>query len=166
MNAIFKRRSIRQYTDKEVSDQQIQEILHAGMSAPSAGNQQPWHFVVIKNKQNLAQLAQVSPYSKMLDRAAFAIVVCGDINRQKYEGYWVQDCAAATQNMLLQITDMELGGVWLGVHPRPNREQFVRQMFDLPQNINPFAIISAGYPAETKTLADRYKPARVHFEKW
>ncbi len=166
MEAIFKRRSVREYLDKEISDEQINEILHAGMSAPSAGNEQPWHFLVIKDKQKLAELTQLSPYSKMLNTASAAILVCGDLDRQKHEGYWMIDCAAATENMLIEITHLQLGAVWLGVYPRTERMKFLKDYFHLPQNVEAFALLSIGYPTESYNPINRFASERIHFEKW
>ncbi len=166
MNAIFKRRSIRKYTDKVVSDQQIEKILRAGMAAPSAGNQQPWHFVVIDDRDILNDIPKLHPYSKMLKEASHAIVVCGDVNLQRHEGYWVQDCSAATQNILLMATELGLGSVWLGVYPREDRVKGLKELLSLPENIIPLCIISIGYPAETKEPVDRYDTTRIHKNSW
>ena len=166
MNAIFKRRSIRKYTSKPVTEEQIEKILRAGMAAPSAGNQQPWHFIVIDDKKLLSEIPKFHPYSSMLNEASCAIVVCGDITLQKYEGYWVQDCSAATQNMLLMATELGLGSVWLGVYPREERVVAVKKLLGIPESVIPLCIISIGYPAEKKGLNDRYNESRIHRNKW
>jgi nitroreductase len=166
MDAIFKRRSILEYIEKEVNEEQIAAILHAGMSAPSAGNEQPWHFLVIKNRQKLQELMGLSPYAKMLDKASVAILVCGDLEKQKHEGYWMIDCAAATENMLLEVTHLQLGAVWLGVYPRVERMKFLRDYFSLPNHIEAFSLISIGYPTKEYDSINRYNPERVHWEKW
>jgi nitroreductase len=166
MEAIFKRRSVREYLNKDVTDEQIQKILHAGMSAPSAGNEQPWHFVVIKNKQKLEELTQLSPYAKMLNAANLAILVCGDLNRQKHEGYWMIDCAAATENMLLEITHLQLGAVWLGVYPRIERMKYLKEFFNLPANVEAFSMLSIGYPINSEAIINRFDASRVHLENW
>lgn len=166
MNVIFRRRSIREYTGKKVSDELVEKVLRAGMAAPSAGNQQPWHFIVIDDREILNKIPKVHPYSKMLKNASHAIVVCGDVSLQRYEGYWVQDCSAATQNMLLMATELGLGSVWLGVYPVEERVAGIEQLFNLPEGVIPLSIISIGYPAETKEPADRFNPSRVHKNKW
>ena len=166
MEAIFKRRSIRLYADKEVGDGAIEKILQAAMAAPSAGNVQPWHFIVIKDKETLKKLADFSPYSKMLKTASLAIVVCGDLNLEKHKGYWVQDCSAATENMLIEIAELDLGAVWLGVYPVEERTEYVKKQFKLPDNIIPFSVVSIGYPAQELKSANRYNRQRIHLEKW
>src|SRR5512137_1279521 len=104
MEEIFKRRSVRKFTDQSIKDDLIKKIISAGMAAPSAGNEQPWQFIVIRNKQTLKKVSDCSPFAKVAGNAPVAIVVCGDLSLEKYEGYWVQDCSAAVQNMLLEIT--------------------------------------------------------------
>jgi len=166
IEGIVTRRSIRKYTSKKVSDDQIQIMLKAGMYAPSASNQQPWHFVVITDRMILNKIAEVHPYAKMLTEAQLAILVCGDEERELSKGYWVVDCSAATQNILLAAHDIGLGAVWLGVHPREERKNEIRKLFDLPQNIQPMSIISIGYPNEEKKIPERFKPERIHYNAW
>ena len=116
MDTIFSRRSIRKFKDKTLSKEDLDKIIRAGMVAPSAGNEQPWHCILIDDKKILNEITKVHPYSSMLKEVNYAIVVCGDLTLEKYEGFWVQDCSAATQNMLLMITSLGLGSVWLGTH--------------------------------------------------
>ena len=111
MNAIFNRRSIRKYINKDISEDIINKIIKAGMAAPSAGNEQPWHFILINDKNILNEIPKFHPYSQMLKEVSCAIVVCGDLSLEKYEGFWVQDCSAATQNMLLMAQELGLGSV-------------------------------------------------------
>jgi nitroreductase len=167
MNSIFKRRSVRNYTGESISDEQLQKILHAAMAAPSARNQQPWEFIVVKNKDAFKKIMEVHPYSMMLKEAAAAIIVCG--NEQKnYDGqpYWHVDCAASIQNILLESTELELGAVWLGVYPREDRMKEIADLFELPSHIKPHAIVSIGVPKDTPQPADRYDSTKVHYEKW
>ncbi len=166
MRAILSRRSIRKYTSQPVSEATVEELLQAAMAAPSAGNQQPWHFVVIRDRQVLAQIPQVHPYSSMVPSAQLAILVCGDLQRERHTGYWVQDCSAATQNLLLAAHAKGLGAVWLGVYPREDRMAGLRKMIGLPQHAVPLALIAIGYPAEDKPPAERYDPSRVHQDGW
>ena len=166
MNAIFKRRSIRKYTAGAVADEVITRLLEAGMNAPSAGNQQPWQFVVVKDKATLAKLADASPYAKMTKDAAVAILVCGDLDRETHKGFWVQDCSAATENILIEVTDQGLGAVWLGIYPREDRVTYIRKLLGIPEHIVPFALIPVGHPAETKDASNRYDTSRVHYERW
>lgn len=166
MNAIFRRRSIRRYTQQEVSDTLIKTLLEAGMSAPSAGNQRPWQFVVIKDEAMLQKLSEASPYAKMIPNAAVAILVCGDSEREVHQGFWVQDCSAATENILIEAEDNGLGAVWIGMYPREERVEFLRDILNIPEHIVPFALLSIGYPAETKDTSNRYDESRVHYEQW
>jgi nitroreductase len=166
MNAIRQRRSIRKYTPTEVPEELLIKLLEAAMCAPSAGNQRPWHFVVIRNRPHLQILAEVSPYAKMLSEAAAALLVCGDLSQERHAGFWVQDCAAATENILLEATELGLGAVWLGIYPREDRVAYLRKILHIPEQIMPFALIPVGYPAETKEALQRYEDVRVHWEQW
>ncbi len=166
MDVLFKRRSIRKYTDQSVSEKQIEQIIRAGMAAPSAGNQQPWHFIVIRDREMLDQITTFHPYAQMLKESNCAIVVCGDVSLEKHERYWVQDCSAATQNMLLMAHDLGLGSVWLGVFPVEERVQPLRKLLNLPEGVIPLAVLPVGYPAESKKPADRFDQSRVHYNGW
>ncbi|MDI7278042.1 MAG: nitroreductase family protein [Anaerolineae bacterium] len=162
LQTILARRSIRQYTAQPIAPQEIRRLLEAAMAAPSASNRQPWHFVVVTERSTLDRLAEAHPYGKMLFNATLCIAVCGDPQNE----YWVQDCSAATQNILLAATGMGLGSVWLGVHPRPERERAVREILGIPQQQAPLCLISLGYPAEHKEPRTQYDEAKVHYERW
>jgi len=166
IDAILKRRSIRRYRRETVDKSIIKEVLIAGMYAPSAQNQQPWHFLVIDDRDLLDEIMKVHPYASMLSGASFAILVCGDENLELSKGYWPVDCAAATQNILLAAHALDLGAVWLGVYPREERQKGIREIFELPSHVHPFALISVGHPAEEKTVPDRIKEERVKWNKW
>lgn len=166
LEGIFTRRSIRKYTSKEVSEDKVELMLKAAMYAPSASNQQPWHFMVINNRQILEKIAEVHPYAKMLKQAQLAILVCGDTNLELSKDYWVVDCSAATQNILLAAHELGLGAVWLGIHPREERKKEIRNIFKLPENVQPMSLISIGYPAEEKEMPERFKPERIHYNAW
>lgn len=163
---ILTRCSIRKYTSEEVDSETIKKILECAMQAPSAKNQQPWHFVVVKNKVSLGALSQVSNYSWMVKDSKVTIVVCGDLKLEKAKGYWVQDCCAATQNMLLAAHALGLGAVWVGVYPKEERYKKVREILNIPEDIVPLCMVSIGYPDESKDVSLRYKEERVHKEKW
>jgi nitroreductase len=166
MEAIFNRRSIRKYTEQEVSEEQIEKILRAGMAAPSAGNAQPWQFVIIDDMSVLKDITEFHPYSKMLLQVKHAIVICGDLSREKFEGYWVQDCSAATQNMLLMAEELGLGSVWLGVYPMEDRVTALKKLLNIPERVIPLAIIPIGYPAEVKEPNNRFDETRIHRNRW
>jgi len=166
MKSILTRRSIRRFTSQPVSDEIIREFLQAAMSAPSAGNEQPWEFVVITDRKILDQIPKIHPYAQMCGEAPAAILVCGDMTRESHQGFWVQDCSAATENILIAVNDKGLGAVWVGVYPREDRVEGLRKLIGLPAHIIPFALIPVGYPAEIKPPPSRFDPARVHKNKW
>lgn len=164
---ILTRRSIRKYTDRPVEEEKIQLILQAAMAAPSARNLQPWEFIVLTNRENIRKLSSFSPHVGMLKESPLAIVVCGRTDPETGSpDYWVVDCSAAVQNMLLAAHALGLGGVWLSVYPRRERQEILEKFFKLPENIVPHSVVSIGYPAEQKEPANRYKPERVHRETW
>ncbi len=163
LDVIFARRSIRKYTDEPVSEQDITALLEAGMAAPSGSNRKPWHFVVVTDKKVLKALADAHPYGKMLAGAALAIAVCGD---PSISDWWVQDCTAATENILIAVAALGLGGVWLGCHGRPEREQAVRKVLGIPAEIGVLSLLSIGHPAEEKEARTQYDLARVHRNGW
>lgn len=164
VHTIFSRRSIRKYTDEPVSAEDVQMLLEAAMAAPSASNRKPWRFVVVTRRETLDALAEAHPHGKMLFQAPLCISVCGDLT--EVERYWVQDCSAATENLLLAATALELGAVWLGVYPREERIAAVRQILRLPERITPLNLVSIGHPAEEKEPRTQYDEACVHWERW
>jgi len=166
MNSIFKRRSIRKYKNRPIEHDKIEKLLKAAMQAPSASNQQPWEFLVVQNREMLRKLSHVSPFSLMLAETPLAIVLFGDTNQIKYIDYWEQDMGAATQNLLLEAVELDLGAVWLGVAPIKERMDYIRFLFNLTENIKPFAIVSIGYPVEEKKYIDRYNINKVHIERY
>lgn len=163
---ILSRRSIRKYTDAPVSDEDTEALLRAAMAAPSAGNQQPWHFVVVRDTETLRAIPAVHPYARMLEHAPLAIVVCGTEKDLRWPQFWAQDCSAATQNMLIEAQRLGLGAVWLGVYPLDERVRGLRRLLRVPDEVVPFAIVPVGHPAEPKPPADRYDPQRVHPDTW
>lgn len=166
MNAILNRKSIRKYTDQPVTDEHITTLLRAAMAAPSAVNEQPWEFVVIRDKGIMKRITEVQEYSQMLLEADAAIVVCGDLTKERYPGFWVQDCSAATENILIQAEDLGLGAVWLGVFPIAERVKNLQTLLNLHENIVPLAIVPVGHPAEQRQAADRFNPERIHLNQW
>ena len=165
MEAILTRRSIRKYTKQPVPDEVLKELLEAAMCAPSAGNQQPWCFVVIKDRKILDEIPKFHTYAQMLKEAPVAVLVCCDSDLQLGE-FGVQDCSAATQNILLAAHAKGLGAVWLGVYPREQRVTAIKKLLNLPEHIIPISLISIGYPAEQKHRQDRYRADRVHYNQW
>jgi nitroreductase len=163
LEIIFGRRSIRQYTGEPISERDLASLLEAGMAAPSASNRKPWHFVTVTDRAKLRALANAHPYGKMLANAAAAIAVCGDPSISEW---WVQDCSAATENILVAANGLGLGGVWLGCHNRPEREKDVRDVLGIPVKIGVLSLISVGHPAEEKEGRTQYDAARVHENSW
>jgi nitroreductase len=167
LEAIFTRKSIREYKPQPVPDELVQELLEAAMQAPSAGNQQPWHFIVVTDRKQLDALADAQPYGKMLHSAPLGIVVCGDTKLEKYRGFWVQDCSNATMNLLLAAHDYGLGAVWVGVYPVEDRVADLKQILGLPDSVIPLCVVPLGYPASRPEPAEkRYNAARLHHERW
>ena len=167
LEAIHNRRSIRKYTDQPVSDDLIEKILRAGMMAPSAGNQQPWQFIVIRDRKKLEEISARHPYADMAKSAQVGIVVCGDMKlAARHNPFWVQDVSACTENMLLTIHDLGLGGVWISSYPIENRIKLFCDVCLLPDHVIPLAFIPIGYPAEKIRTQDRFKKDRIHKEEW
>lgn len=167
LHTILKRKSVRKFENRPIEREKVELILRAAMSAPSARNQQPWAFVVIDDLALLKKLGNELPYAKMLLDGRLAIVVCGDlsVNPEKSE-YWVQDCAAATQNILLAVESIGLGAVWTGVYPVAERIKTVRENLNLPENIIPLCVIPIGYPAVETSVIDKWKETNLHYNKW
>jgi len=163
---IFERRSIRRYLRSPIPDDDIEKLLKAAMAAPSAGNQQPWEFIIIKDKKMMAGITRFHPFSQMLKEAPLAIVVCADLDKEKHSGYWVQDCSAATENILIEAQHLGFGAVWLGVYPVEDRVDGLKRLLGLPVRVIPLSIVSLGYPAEKKEPSNRYDRSRVHLNKW
>jgi nitroreductase len=166
LEAILNRRSIRQYTPEQVTDDQIGIILKSAMYAPSAVNKQPWHFIVFRDPDTMHHIIEAHPNASMLLQANVAILVCWDEHLQHDIGYGPVDCAAATQNMLLAAHSLSLGAVWVGIYPRQKRMEAIQKIFNLPGPIKGFSIVSVGHPAEKRTAPDRFDKSRIHTEKW
>ena len=166
LTMIFTRRSVRQYMPKAVSHEAIHEILRAAMSAPSAGNERPWHFIILTDRALLDEIPKFHPYSAMLKQAHAAILVCCDTTLEKLKGYWVLDCAAATQNMLLAAHAKGLGSVWCGIYPTEDRVLNLRRLLKLPEHIVPFSLLPLGFPDETRDAPNRFDASRVHENAW
>ncbi len=164
--AIFTRRSIRKFTGEAVDDMTLELLIKAGCQAPSAHNNQPWHFVIVKDKDLLQSVSEGHPYAKMLPQAGCAIVVCGDKELEGMPGFIAEDCSAAIQNMLLMAHGTGLGAVWCAVHPVGKLVKLFSKLLELPKNILPVGMVVIGHPAMNASTVDRYSAARVHREKW
>jgi nitroreductase len=166
MTALYSRRSIRLYTSKQIPSNMVQDILRAAMCAPSAGNERPWHFIVLTDRALLDEIPKFHPYAAMVKHASTAMLVCGDVSLEKYKGYWVLDCAAATQNILLAAHAKGFGAVWCGVYPSEDRVINFKKLFSLPDHIIPFSLIPIGFPDEIKQPIERYDASRIHENRW
>ena len=165
MQAILTRRSIRNYiADKPVSDETVEALLRAAMSAPTAGNVQPWRFIVVRDRGILEnEIPRLHPNASFTRYAPVAVLVCGDTTNEKYGGYWVQDCSAAMENLFLAAHALGLGACWCGVYPRDQRVADVRALLSIPDGWTPLGIATIGYTDRTKDAPDRYNPSFVRY---
>jgi nitroreductase len=164
LSTLFSRRSVRKYSGEPVSEADVKALLEAGMAAPSASNRKPWHFVAVTERTQLDRLAEIHPYGNMLASAGLCIGVCGD--RDVSPDFWVQDCSAATENILVAATMLGLGAVWLGAHPRAERERDLKQFLGIPDNVGLLCLIAVGHPAERPAARTQYDEPRVHRGRW
>ncbi len=165
---IKKRRSIRKFKDIPVDGRQITSILEAAMAAPSAMAKDPWRFIIVRDADNMKNIAGFLPNGGFLPDAGLGIIVCGDINaaHSNSVSYMLQDCSAAIENMLLAVSALDLAACWLGVHPREDRIKNIRQFCNLPENIIPLAVIAIGVPDASPEPRTRYNKDYIKQEKW
>jgi nitroreductase len=161
LDLILKRRSIRTYTDSPVTDDQIRILLEAAMAAPSANDIRPWAFVVVRKSEIRQALAETHQWSFMCARAPVVIAVIGD---PVASDHWVEDCSAATENMLLAAAGLELGAVWVGIYPRAQRETHVTQVLNIPDPLRVLCLVPIGHPAKSKPPRTRYEAEKVHYD--
>lgn len=163
---LLTRRTIRRFTAEAVTGAEIETMLRAAMAAPSAGNQQPWHFITITDRAVLSQFPDIQPHCRQMLLAPLAILVCADVTVEKHEGFWVQDCAAAAENILLAAHAQGLGGSWCGLHPRTPWCEGVARLLDLPHHVQPLCLLAIGHPDEEKAPSDRFRRERIHDQRW
>jgi len=168
LNVVYSRRSVRAFTGEEVSRENLIKILKAAMAAPSAVNIQPWAFIVVTKRETLDQLCAKLPYAKMLDKAGAAIVVCGIPSKDEVfaKDYWIMDCSAASENILLASHALGLGAVWTAVYVDKERIENVRNILNIPSNIIPLNVIPIGIPKEKGKALDKFKEEIIHWDKW
>jgi len=169
LETILRRRSVRNFTGHMVDAALLTTLLKAAMAAPSARNRQPWVFIAVTDSSMMDKLADGLPFTKMLYKAGGAIVVCGDTTIDLQEGatdLWYQDAAAASENILLAAHALGLGAVWSALYPYPDRSGHVRRLLELPDHVSPFSIIPVGYPAGDEQPKNKFRPDRIHWEKW
>ena len=166
---IMTRTSIRSFTDRQVSADTIEMLLRAGMAAPTAVNKQPWHFVVINDREVMDKLGGEGRQSQMWKESTLAIAVCGDMEKAlegPAQAFWIQDCSAATENILLAAHALGLGAVWTGCYPMMDRMTNVSQVLNLPANLVPLSVIVMGYPNEQPEPKDKWKPENVTYNRF
>ena len=166
LEAIMTRRSIRSFTNEPVSDEEIRILLEAAMSAPSAVSILPWRFVVITDRKILDAIAPAHKSCDFILQAPLAILVCGDTTNPKYGPYWVQDCSAAMENLLLAARALGLGSCWCGIHTRPEREKNMREMFNLPPEISPLGLAVIGHTQKEFAEKARYDESKIRYNVW
>lgn len=172
LNTIKHRTSIRNYKDDKIPQAALEEIVKAGMAAPSAMNIQPWEFIIVTDKAVLEELAQVQPYVKMAKQAAAAIIVCGNMQNYgngglaAFKDYWVQDTSAASQNILLAADSMGIGSVWTGLFPSLNACAKVRKVLAIPEDVIPLNIIVLGYPLQETAPKNKWSDKKLHWNKY
>ena len=164
--ALHTRRSVRAYTEEPVTDEEIHTLLEAAMIAPSAVNARPWEFIVVRDKELLRAIPGISRYAAMAADAPVAIAVCGNLMAEKAAGFWVQDCSAATQNMLLAGTALGLGTVWTALYPMKDRVEGAQKLFNLPEYVIPLSLVVIGRPAAQPKRLSRFEPEKVHQNRW
>ena len=164
---IMTRVSVRAYEDRPVEDEKMETVLRAAMAAPSAGNKQPWEFVVVRDKAILSEISQHFQTIRMAEHAPLAVIVCGDLNNT-FPGdgldYWVEDTSAATENLLLAAHSLGLGAVWCGIYPMKERVEYLKNLLKLPDNIVPLNVVPMGYPAENPVPKDKWKPEKIFYD--
>jgi nitroreductase len=165
LGTIFTRRSVREFTDQPVSDDAINQILKAAMSAPSATGKKPWHFIVIKDKEILSKIPDVHPHAQASALVNLVIIPCGD-PKLAHKNFWPLDLAAASQNILLAVRALGLGAVWCGVYPDEERMTAIRNLLKIPQDIMPFCVIPIGHTEVKQASKDCFMPERIHYDTW
>jgi nitroreductase len=166
LDAIFTRRSVRDFKSDPIKDEDLRKLLKAGMQAPSSKNERPWHFIVIDDPEILHKIPEFHRNAKMLMYAPMAILVCSDRKLENKRATWIQDCAAATENILLAAHAMGLGAAWLGVFPDSDRVHGMQSLVNLPKDIRPVSMIAVGYPALVPEPVDRFDESRIHHNMW
>jgi nitroreductase len=169
LNVIYSRKSVRHFTEQSVSREALEALVRAGMSAPSAVNRQPWVFIAIDDRQILDALGSRLPYARMLLKTNAAIVVCGDMKNAMDEWqqeFWIQDCSAATENILIAAEAMGLGSVWTAVYPAKDRIDIVRRSLNLPDHIIPLNVLPIGFPENVDKPKDKWNTGKLVWNKW
>lgn len=163
LELIKKRRSIRQYTSEPVSDAEIRALLEAAMAAPSADDIRSWEIIVVRRADLRAGLSRVHPWAAMCKSAPVVFVILGDARRSSR---WVEDCSALTENLLLAVTGLGLGAVWVGIYPQSADEGFVRRLLGIPEHLRVLCLVPVGHPAEDKPAHTKFDERKIHHETY
>ena len=166
MSLIFKRKSVRSYRDEKVPDDIIENLLKAGMQAPSSCNAQPWEFIVVSNPEDKRAISRMHKFAKPAEKASHLIITIGNLNEAKVIGMIEQDLGACNENILLQATHEGLGAVWLGFHPSEDRTLKLKAYLNIPDHCIPFSVICVGWPAQESEVKLRYDASKVHFDRY
>ena len=166
LTAIKTRRSIRSFKDQDVPKQIVEELLRCAMHAPSAGGAAPWDFVVIKDKEILKQIGQINPYATFAVKSPLSILVCGNLQREKFPNYWIEDTSAAMENLLVAVNALGLGACWTGIYPMQDRVEAISKLIKLPETVIPMGLAVIGYPEKIPETKDRFDLDRVHYDIW
>jgi nitroreductase len=166
MEAILSRHSVRDFKPGEIPMETLIKIVHAAMAAPSAMHSAPWHFVVVTERERLNGVAKIHPYARMSLEAAAGILVCGEPSREVLGEFFAQNCAAATENILVAVCDMHLGAVWVGLYPNESHVEKFSAYFELPEGITPFAWIPIGHLKTQQKVDNRLDGSRIHYNIW
>ncbi|WBW96943.1 nitroreductase family protein [Oceanirhabdus sp. W0125-5] len=167
LDCIYKRRSIRKYSQKPVDDETLITLVKAATAAPTACNTQPWEFIIVTDDEVRKELKS-KLYFGNYDAPA-AIVVCGNMKLAMsgpVKDFWIQDCSAAIENILLAATSMGLGTLWIGLHPVESNYRPLYKIFDLPKEVIPLAVIFVGYPEEEKEPRTQFNEKRIYWNKY
>lgn len=168
LDVIHSRKSVRNYTDQSVSKEILTEIMKAGMAAPTGHDKRPWQFIAITDRKLMMELRKELQWASGLDGSPAAIVVCGDMSKvdERNPEFWITDTSAATQNILLAIEGMGLGGVWSTLYPGNERMEHARKVLNLPKHIMPLCVIPLGYPTGVEKAKDKFDATNIHWDKW
>lgn len=166
MSLIFKRHSVRRFSEEKVSDEKIENLLKAGMQAPSAGNQQAWEFIIISNDEDKLAISKMHQFAKPAEKASHLIVTVGNLNNAKFHSMIDQDLGACNENILLQATHEGLGAVWLGFHPIEDRTLKLKEYLNIPDYCIPFSVICVGYPKGEGKVNLRYDESKIHYDRY
>ncbi|MDR1450971.1 MAG: nitroreductase family protein [Helicobacteraceae bacterium] len=166
MREIFSRYSVRKFQDKPIEPEKVKRLLEAAMQAPSAGNQQPWEFLVVTNQESKEAIARICRYAKPIVGAPLGIVTLQNAASLAYPECVQQDLGAANENILLEAVHLGLGGVWMAIMGFRDQMKGIKEYFKLPDRIEAFSTIAIGYPAENKTPQLRYDEKRAHYEAY